>query len=47
MYLDMEAQKLSDFDFVSEISVNILGHIFEQSLTDFEEMNASINDDGI
>lgn len=43
-YLDMKAQKLSDFDFVSEISVNILGHIFEQSLTDLEEMNASIND---
>jgi type I restriction-modification system DNA methylase subunit len=43
-YLDMEAQKLSDFDFVSEISVNILGHIFEQSLTDLEEINASIND---
>lgn len=41
----MEAQKLSDFDFVSEISVNILGHIFEQSLTDLEEMNASINDE--
>jgi hypothetical protein len=40
----MEAQKLSDFDFESEISVNILGHIFEQSLTDLEEMNASIND---
>jgi len=44
VYLDMEAQKLSDFDFVSDISVNILGHIFEQSLTDLEEMNASIND---
>jgi len=43
-YLDMEAQKLSDFDFVSDISVNILGHIFEQSLTDLEEINASIND---
>ncbi|HQS66946.1 MAG TPA: TaqI-like C-terminal specificity domain-containing protein [Sulfuricurvum sp.] len=43
-YLDMEAQKLSDFDFESDISVNILGHIFEQSLTDLEEMNASIND---
>jgi type I restriction-modification system DNA methylase subunit len=43
-YLDMEAQKLSDFDFVSEISVNILGHIFEQSLTDLEEMNATIHD---
>ncbi|OHD88885.1 N-6 DNA methylase [Sulfuricurvum sp. RIFCSPLOWO2_12_FULL_43_24] len=43
-YLDMEAQKLSDFDFESDISVNILGHIFEQSLTDLEELNASIND---
>ncbi|WP_310441097.1 Eco57I restriction-modification methylase domain-containing protein [Sulfurimonas sp.] len=42
--LDVEAQKLSDYDFVSEISVNILGHIFEQSLTDLEELNASIND---
>ena len=44
-YLDLKAQKLSDFDFVSDISVNILGHIFEQSLTDLEEMNASINDE--
>jgi type I restriction-modification system DNA methylase subunit len=41
-YLDMEAQKLSDYDFESDISVNILGHIFEQSLTDLEELNASI-----
>jgi len=42
--LDIEAQALSDYDFVSEVSVNILGHIFEQSLTDLEEINASIND---
>ena len=42
--LDVEAQKLSDYDFVSDISVNILGHIFEQSLTDLEELSASIND---
>jgi hypothetical protein len=40
--LDMEAQKLSDYDFDSEVSVNILGHIFEQSLTDLEEIQASI-----
>ena len=39
--LDVEAQKLSDYDFVSDISVNILGHIFEQSLTDLEEMGKS------
>jgi len=40
--LDMEAQKLSDYDFESDISVNILGHIFEQSLTDLEELQANI-----
>lgn len=43
-YLNMEAQKLSNYDFMSDIGVNILGHIFEQSLTDLEEINASIND---
>ncbi|OHE07479.1 MAG: hypothetical protein A2513_00475 [Sulfurimonas sp. RIFOXYD12_FULL_33_39] len=43
MYLDMEAQKLSDYDFESDIGVNILGHIFEQSLTDLEEINANID----
>ncbi|MGJ0297805.1 Eco57I restriction-modification methylase domain-containing protein [Aliarcobacter cryaerophilus] len=33
---------LSKFDFASDISVNILGHIFEQSLTDLEELQANI-----
>lgn len=42
--LDMEAQALSNYDFMSDVGVNILGHIFEQSLTDLEEINASIND---
>ncbi len=42
-FLDMEAQKLSDYDFDSEVSVNILGHIFEQSLTDLEEIQANID----
>ncbi len=42
--LDMDAQKLSDYDFESDIGVNILGHIFEQSLTDLEEIQADIND---
>jgi len=41
--LDENVQRLSDYDFDSDISVNILGHIFEQSLSDLEEMNASIN----
>ncbi len=42
--IDLKAQKLSDYDFMSDIGVNILGHIFEQSLSDIEELNASIND---
>lgn len=42
--LDEKAQKLSNYDFASEISVNILGHIFEQSLTDLEELQANIED---
>ncbi len=41
--LNMEAQKLSDYDFDSDVSVNILGHIFEQSLTDLEELQANID----
>ncbi len=41
--LDLRVQKLSDYDFESEVSVNILGHIFEQSLSDIEEIRADIN----
>ncbi|MGB3752207.1 MAG: N-6 DNA methylase [Arcobacteraceae bacterium] len=41
--LNMEAQKLSDYDFASEVGVNILGHIFEQSLTDLEEIQSNID----
>ena len=41
-YLDEQAQILSDYDFASEVSVNILGHIFEHSLSDLEELNAAI-----
>ncbi|MBN2896308.1 MAG: Eco57I restriction-modification methylase domain-containing protein [Campylobacterales bacterium] len=40
--LDMSAQRLSDYDFASDVSIDILGHIFEQSLSDLEEMNAAI-----
>lgn len=40
--LNENVQKLSDYDFYSDISVNILGHIFEQSLTDLEELQASL-----
>jgi hypothetical protein len=42
--LDEEVQKLSNYDFDSEVSVNILGHIFEQSLTDLEELQANIDE---
>ncbi len=36
------ASKLTAYDFESEVSVNILGHIFEHSLNDLEEMQAQI-----
>jgi type I restriction-modification system DNA methylase subunit len=32
--------KLSDYDFASEVDVNILGHIFENSLNELDEINA-------
>jgi REP element-mobilizing transposase RayT len=34
--------KLSDYDFASEIDVNILGHIFENSLNELDEINAQL-----
>ncbi|MCR9182122.1 MAG: BREX-1 system adenine-specific DNA-methyltransferase PglX [Flavobacteriaceae bacterium] len=34
--------KLSNYDFVSEVSVNILGHIFEHSLNEIEEIQAEL-----
>jgi hypothetical protein len=37
-----EIIKISDWDFGSELTVNILGHIFEQSITDLEEIKADI-----
>lgn len=33
-------KKIGDYDFQSEVSVNILGHIFEQSISDLEELKA-------
>lgn len=38
-----EIIKISDWDFGSELTVNILGHIFEQSITDLEEIKADIS----
>ena len=34
--------KLSDYDFASEIDVNILGHIFENSLNELDEIDARL-----
>jgi type I restriction-modification system DNA methylase subunit len=36
---------LSAYDFNSDVDVNILGHIFENSLNDIEEMKAKIDDE--
>ena len=36
-------RKLSEYDYASEVDVNILGHIFENSLSEIEEVNAQIN----
>lgn len=33
---------LEKYDFASDLNVNILGHIFEQSITDLEEMKSAI-----
>lgn len=34
---------IGGYDFESDVSVNILGHIFEQSITDLEEIKASVS----
>jgi len=35
-------QKLTDYDFGSDLNVNILGHIFEQSISDLEQIKSMI-----
>ncbi|MDB2230012.1 N-6 DNA methylase [Mycobacteroides abscessus subsp. abscessus] len=35
---------LSDYNFVEDLSVTILGHIFEQSITDLEELKRTVNE---
>jgi len=41
-FLIEDLQRLSVYDFNSEIDVNILGHIFEHSLSEIEEITAEI-----
>ncbi len=41
--LYIHSQRLANYDFQSQISVDILGRIFENSLTEIEEIEAEIN----
>lgn len=40
-------KNLAEYDFDSEVSVTVLGHIFEQSISDLEELTQSIIDGDI
>ena len=40
--LYQHALKLSEYDFASEVDVNILGHIFENSLNELDEIQAQL-----
>ena len=40
--LKEDALKISSYDFSTDIDVNILGHIFENSLNDIDEMHAEV-----
>ena len=46
LYVDNEVfeemRKISEYDFDSELNENILGHIFEQSVSDIEELKKSV-----
>lgn len=41
--LALHSQRLSNYDFESDVSVDILGHIFEHSLSEIEEIQNEIN----
>ena len=41
--LSEHTRKLSEYDFESDVDVNILGHIFENSLSEIEEVTQQIN----
>ncbi len=43
--LKQHISKLADYDFSSEVDVNILGRIFENSLTEIDEIKAKLNGD--
>jgi hypothetical protein len=41
----LELLKLSEYDFDSDLNVNILGHIFEQSISDLEEIRLQLTEE--
>ena len=41
----LNVAKLSKYDFDQDLSVTILGHIFEQSISDLEEIKSKVNHD--
>lgn len=43
----IELSLLCDYDFETDLNVNILGHIFEQSISDIEEIKSEIRGDKI
>ena len=47
LYVDSEVfeemKKISEYDFDSELNENILGHIFEQSISDIEDLKKELN----
>jgi len=38
-----EMKKISEYDFDSELNENVLGHIFEQSISDIEDLKKELN----
>lgn len=41
--LEKHCRKIAQYDFASQIDVNILGHIFEHSLNEIDEIHAELN----
>lgn len=44
--LKINSRKLSDYDYASDVDVNILGHIFENSLNEIEEVTNQLQNNG-
>mgnify|MGYP003309733511 CR=1 FL=1 len=44
--LAMHTRRLADYDFRSDVDVNILGHIFEHSLSEIEEVTNQLQEGG-